>query len=156
MDSFSTEGVTIADCQGHIKIDDVTFAYPSRPDVTVLKNLSLDIPFNKTTALVGTSGSGKSTIIGLLERWYTTKHGTITIDGHRLEDLKLSWLRTAVRLVQQEPTLFSGSIYQNVADGLTGTSMSELPDTEKRALVREACEAAFAHDFISKLPQVSP
>ncbi len=155
IDSFAEEGTTLDECQGHVQLRGVSFVYPSRPDVPVLEDLSLDFSAGKTTAIVGASGSGKSTIIALLERWYSSKAGTITIDGHDIESLKLSWLRTTVRLVQQEPTLFSGSIYQNVADGLTGTSMSELAESEKRKLVEEACQSAFADEFIRSLPKVS-
>lgn len=129
------------------------FAYPARPDVPVLHGLNLQIPADKTTALVGTSGSGKSTIFGLVERWYLPSHGSITLDGHPIESLNLQWLRTSIRLVQQEPTLFSGTIYQNVVDGLTGSAMASLPEDEKRRLVEESCKSAFAHDFIQDLPQ---
>lgn len=153
IDSLSTAGEKIANFKGDIEIRNLRFAYPSRPDVPVLHGLNLDIPSDRTTALVGASGSGKSTIFGLLERWYLPASGSITLDGHKLEGLNLQWLRTNIRLVQQEPTLFSGSIYQNVVDGLTGTSMVEFPDAEKRKLVEESCKAAFAHDFVSDLPQ---
>ncbi|TQV90758.1 lipid A export ATP-binding/permease protein msbA [Cordyceps javanica] len=152
VDSLSTAGTTIPDFQGNIKVSNVDFAYPSRPDVPVLQNFSIDIPANKTTAFVGASGSGKSTLFGLLERWYASSAGEITLDGHKLTDLNLQWLRTSMRLVQQEPTLFTGSIYQNVVDGLSGTAMADLPDEEKRRLVQEACESSYAHDFITELP----
>lgn len=154
IDSLSTTGETIPDFQGDIQLRNVRFAYPSRPDVPVLESLDLDIPANKQTALVGASGSGKSTIFGLLERWYSPLQGEITLDGRRIEDLNLQWLRTRIRLVQQEPTLFSGTIYQNVVDGLTGTEKADLPDEEKQKLVRQACESAYAHDFIEDLPNV--
>ncbi|KAJ6442420.1 lipid A export ATP-binding/permease protein msbA [Purpureocillium lavendulum] len=153
IDSLAAEGTRITDFKGDIKLRGVKFSYPSRASVPVLHGLDLDIPSDKTTALVGASGSGKSTIFGLLERWYSFSAGSITLDGHRLEDLNLQWLRTNIRLVQQEPTLFSGTIYQNVVDGLTGTNMVDLPDDEKSRLVREACQAAYAHDFIEDLPK---
>lgn len=152
VDSLSTAGKTIPDFQGNIKVSNIDFAYPSRPDVPILKNFSIDIPANKTTAFVGASGSGKSTLFGLLERWYASSAGEITLDGHKLTELNLQWLRTSMRLVQQEPTLFTGSIYQNVVDGLSGTAMVDLPEDEKRRLVQEACESSFAHDFVSELP----
>ena len=102
IDSLSVRGTKIQGFQGDIKLKNVRFAYPARPDVPVLHGLDLDIPSNKTTALVGPSGSGKSTIFGLLERWYLPKEGsTITLDGHQLENLNLQWLRTNIRLVQQ-------------------------------------------------------
>ncbi|KAJ6786948.1 hypothetical protein PWT90_04585 [Aphanocladium album] len=152
VDSLSTAGKTIPDFQGNIKVSNIDFSYPSRPDVPILKNFSIDIPANKTTAFVGASGSGKSTLFGLLERWYASSAGEITLDGHRLTDLNLQWLRTSMRLVQQEPTLFTGTIYQNVVDGLSGTTMIDLPEEEKRRLVQEACESSYAHDFVSELP----
>lgn len=152
IDSLSTEGRTISNFEGDIKLRNIRFAYPTRPDVEVLHSLDLDIPGNKQTALVGASGSGKSTIFGLVERWYNASQGQITLDGQPIEDLNLQWLRTQIRLVQQEPTLFSGTIYQNIVDGLTGTDMADLPDEEKRRLVKEACQSAYAHDFIEDLP----
>lgn len=102
VDSLSEKGTKIADFQGDIKLRNVGFAYPARPDVPVLDRFDLDIPANRTTALVGSSGSGKSTIFGLLERWYLPKEGSsITLDGHSIEELNLRWLRTRIRLVQQ-------------------------------------------------------
>ncbi|KFA47530.1 hypothetical protein S40293_02105 [Stachybotrys chartarum IBT 40293] len=154
VDSLSEGGSKIENFQGDIKLRNVKFAYPTRADVPVLHGLDLDIPANKTTALVGASGSGKSTIFGLLERWYNPREGSsITLDGVAIEDLNLQWLRTNIRLVQQEPTLFSGTIYQNVVDGLTGTDTADLSEQRKMAMVIEACQAAYAHDFIEALPQ---
>lgn len=102
IDSLSEDGVRIEGFKGDVKLRGVRFAYPSRSDVPVLHGLDLDIPANRTTALVGTSGSGKSTIFGLLERWYLPTEGSsITLDGHAIEKLNLQWLRTNIRLVQQ-------------------------------------------------------
>src|SRR5690554_1710591 len=86
---------------GNLEFSGVNFAYPTRPGVQVLKEFSLQFPAGKTTALVGASGSGKSTIVGLLERWYTPDSGTITLDGRPIDSLNIKWLRTRVRLVQQ-------------------------------------------------------
>ncbi|KAH7308692.1 P-loop containing nucleoside triphosphate hydrolase protein [Stachybotrys elegans] len=153
IDSLWDGGARIEFLHGEIKLRNVRFAYPSRPDVPVLHGLDLDIPGNKTTALVGASGSGKSTIFGLLERWYQPAEGSsITIDGCPIEALNHQWLRTQIRLVQQEPTLFSGTIFQNIVDGLTDDDRLRLPDDEKKARVIKACKAAYAHDFIETLP----
>ncbi|KAK7418059.1 hypothetical protein QQX98_004198 [Neonectria punicea] len=152
IDSLSVEGEIISNFKGNIQLRAVRFAYPSRSDVPVLHSLDLDIPADKTTALVGASGSGKSTIFGLLERWYEPGGGSITLDGHPIEQLNLKWLRTNIRMVQQEPTLFSGSIFQNVVDGLPGTDMADLSEDARRKLVIEACKSAYAHDFILRLP----
>ncbi|KJZ74288.1 hypothetical protein HIM_06294 [Hirsutella minnesotensis 3608] len=151
-DSLSFEGASLPSFEGNIRFRSVHFAYPSRPNVKVLNGLYLDIPANKTTAIVGPSGSGKSTIFGILERWYPYTVGSVTLDEQDIETLNLQWLRTNVRLVQQEPTLFSGTIFQNVVDGLIGTEMADLDDEEMQRLVVEACKAAYAHDFIQDLP----
>ncbi|EGX45057.1 hypothetical protein AOL_s00173g158 [Orbilia oligospora ATCC 24927] len=153
IDSLSIEGVKPSECHGDIVFNDVDFAYPSRPNVQVLSKLSLEFPRNKTTAIVGPSGSGKSTIVGLLERWVTSLSGTITLDGNKIEDLNINWLRTNIRLVQQEPVLFNGTIFENIAYGLSGTPEARLPDDQKFKLVEEACKAAYAHEFIEKLPK---
>lgn len=152
IDSLDESGLAPASCRGEIQFSDVSFSYPSRPTVQVLNNLSLSIAPNTTTAIVGPSGSGKSTLVGLIERWFTPNSGTVTLDGRRLADYNIRWLRTTVRLVQQEPTLFSGTVFDNVANGLAGTPLSDLPCEEKMKLVQEACKAAYAHDFILQLP----
>ena len=101
IDALSKDGSQPPECHGDIVFDDVVFAYPSRPNIQVLKGLELVIPANKTTAIVGPSGSGKSTIVGLLERWFSPLSGTITLDGRKIEDFNIQWLRTNIRLVQQ-------------------------------------------------------
>jgi ATP-binding cassette, subfamily B (MDR/TAP), member 1 len=101
IDSLSDDGATPESCDGTIQLSGVTFAYPSRPDVPVLKSLDLSVPAGRTTAIVGASGSGKSTIVGLLERWFDPLSGTITLDGKELSTYNIRWLRTRIRLVQQ-------------------------------------------------------
>jgi ATP-binding cassette subfamily B (MDR/TAP) protein 1 len=134
---FDDSGDKPTTTQGSLDLKDIVFSYPSRPDTRVLNGYSLSIPAGKVTALVvstpllhplsflrffqGPSGSGKSTIIGLLERWYMPTSGSIELDGRSLEDLNLKWLRTNLRLVQQEPVLFNGTIYENICTGLIGT-----------------------------------
>ncbi|KAF2708657.1 multidrug resistance protein-like protein 1 [Pleomassaria siparia CBS 279.74] len=153
IDPLSEQGQIPAKCYGNIQIENAHFAYPARPDTAVLKGLTLSVPPNKTTALVGASGSGKSTIIGLLERWYDQASGTLHLDGVDIRQLNLAWLRTNIRLVQQEPVLFSGTVFENVAFGLFGAGKSSLPLTEQRALVEKACKAAYADEFIERLPK---
>ncbi|KAF2014111.1 P-loop containing nucleoside triphosphate hydrolase protein [Aaosphaeria arxii CBS 175.79] len=153
IDPLSKEGKVPEECLGSIEIKDVHFSYPARADVPILRGLTLSIPSNKTTALVGASGCGKSTIVGLLERWYNPASGSITLDGVALQDINLSWLRSNMRLVQQEPVLFSGTIYENVAYGLYGTEKANLTKDQQRALVEQACQDAYADEFINRLPK---
>lgn len=101
VDPLSPQGRRPGQIRGQFELEDVHFAYPSRPDFPVLKGVTLSIPSNKTTALVGASGSGKSTLIGLIERWYQTSGGSITMDGVPLHDLSVAWLRSQIRLVGQ-------------------------------------------------------
>ncbi|CAI4216063.1 unnamed protein product [Parascedosporium putredinis] len=129
IDPFSDAGEIPTQVKGTVEVKNIYFSYPSRPNTLVLNNFSLTVPSGKVTALVGASGSGKSTIVGLLERWYNPNSGSITLDGMRIDALNLRWLRTNVRLVQQEPVLFDGS------------------------RIQAAARMAFAHDFIQELPQ---
>ncbi|KAI9155720.1 ABC multidrug transporter atrC [Paramyrothecium foliicola] len=139
--------------EGEIKLSGIDFFYPTRPHIQVLRDFTLTFPARKTTALVGASGSGKSTIVGLLERWYTPTSGLIHIDEQAIETLNIKWLRTHIRLVQQEPVLFNGTVFENVCNGLTGTQWEDSPEESKRDRVVEACKTANAHEFISQLPE---
>ncbi|KAI5458316.1 P-loop containing nucleoside triphosphate hydrolase protein [Mariannaea sp. PMI_226] len=153
IDSLLTHGSRPPRCDGEIMFHHVDFAYPSRPSVQVLRGLDLVIPANKTTAIVGPSGSGKSTVIALLERWFSPTSGTIALDGQKIDELNIQWLRSNIRLVQQEPILFNGSIFENIVYGLSGTPQSELSYEEKYKLVKDACKQTFALEFIEKLPE---
>jgi ATP-binding cassette subfamily B (MDR/TAP) protein 1 len=95
-----------------------------------------------------------STDISNAERWYDQPGGIITLDGIDIRELNLTWLRTNIRLVQQEPVLFSGTVYENVASGLFGTNKANLPEVEQRALIEKACKDAYADEFIAQLPKV--
>lgn len=101
IDSLGTEGQKPDTVNGDLEVSDVVFSYPARPTIKVLDGVSLKIPARKVTALVGASGSGKSTIIGLLERWYDPASGSVTLDGTELKDLNVKWLRSQIGLVQQ-------------------------------------------------------
>ena len=101
IDGLSPEGARPDTCVGDIVLSNISFAYPTRPQVPVLRNVTLEIPANKSTALVGPSGSGKSTVTGLLERWYDPLGGSITLDGRDIKDFNIQWLRTHLRIVQQ-------------------------------------------------------
>ncbi|CAD0018293.1 unnamed protein product [Aureobasidium pullulans] len=150
LDPLEKKGERPSTVDGEIELNGINFSYPSRPDVRVLHNFSLKVPAKSTIALVGASGSGKSTIVGLMERWYEAESGTIKIDGRDVRDLDVQWLRTQVRFVQQEPVLFNTTIYQNVRLGLVGAA--DLPEKEIEARVVEACRDANADDFIRNLP----
>lgn len=152
IDPFDKSGDQPSEVEGTIDCENIKFSYPMRPGVTVLENFCLRIPAGKVTALVGASGSGKSTIIGLIERWYNPLSGSVKLDGRPIDTLNVQWLRKHVRLVQQEPVLFSGTVYDNIVNGLVGTSWENDSHQDKMVRVQEAAKIAFAHEFISLLP----
>eukprot|EP00928_Gymnodinium_smaydae_P031760 TRINITY_DN23208_c0_g1_i1.p1 TRINITY_DN23208_c0_g1~~TRINITY_DN23208_c0_g1_i1.p1 ORF type:complete len:1359 (-),score=209.49 TRINITY_DN23208_c0_g1_i1:175-3651(-) len=129
--------------QGNIDFANLTFAYPTAPDRLVLNNVTMSVPKGKTAAFVGPSGSGKSTVIALLQRFYDPLSGSVSLDGHDIRSLSLTWLRSRIALVQQEPVLFSGTIYSNINYGLKDAT---------REQIEAAAKAANAHDFISDFP----
>jgi ATP-binding cassette, subfamily B (MDR/TAP), member 1 len=152
IDSASEEGLKPSTVVGEISLENIDFNYPARPDVQILKNLNITFPTGKTTALVGASGSGKSTIISLVERFYDPLAGSVRLDGVDIRELNLKWLRSQIGLVSQEPTLFSTTIRRNVEHGLVGSSHEHASPEEKLRIVKEACIKANADSFISKLP----
>ena len=107
--------------KGEVTFRDVRHVYPSRPEQTILEDFNLTIPPSKVTAIVGASGSGKSTVVGLIERFYLPINGGLFLDGYNIQDLNLRWLRRQISLVSQEPVLFSTTIYSNIEFGLIGT-----------------------------------
>lgn len=139
--------------EGELRFNNVDLYYPSRPTLKVLDNFSAVFPKGKVTALVGTSGSGKSSVIGLLERFYSPLAGTIYLDGQDIATMNVKWLRGQIGLVSQEPTLFAGSIHDNVAHGLTGTPFENEELEKKRERVIKACEVANADDFVRQLSE---
>ncbi|KAL5080150.1 hypothetical protein RYX36_008571 [Vicia faba] len=138
------EGYETEKLIGKIELHDVHFAYPARPNVMIFQGFSIKIDAGKSTALVGESGSGKSTIIGLIERFYDPFKGTVTIDSRDIKSYNLRSLRKHIALVSQEPTLFAGTIRENIAYGAYDDKVNE-------SEIIEAAKAANAHDFISSL-----
>jgi ATP-binding cassette subfamily B (MDR/TAP) protein 1 len=127
-----------------IELKMVTFAYPSRPEIIVLRDFCLKVKGGSTVALVGGSGSGKSTVVWLIQRFYDPNQGKVTMGGVDLRDFNVKWLRSQTALVGQEPALFSGSIRENIAFGNPNAS---------RAEIEEAASEAYIHKFICSLPQ---
>jgi len=128
--------------KGNIEFQDVYFNYPSRPDVEILKGISFKCSPGQTVALVGASGSGKSTSVQLLERYYNKKSGRILIDGRDIEDYNIKWLRSQIGLVSQEPTLFDASVAENISINSLDASQED---------IERVAKLANAHDFIVKL-----
>lgn len=129
---------------GNIDIDQLCFAYPARPEILAINNLTLSIRAGETLALVGPSGAGKSTLFDLLLRFFDTQSGTIRLEGIDIRTLELFELRRCFALVSQNPALFHGTISDNLRYAR--------PDASDAA-VQAAAEAAHAHEFIRKLPQ---
>ncbi|KAG2379269.1 hypothetical protein C9374_007408 [Naegleria lovaniensis] len=130
---------------GKIEFKNVKFSYPSRPNVTVLKDFSLDIRTGQSIALVGPSGSGKSTIVGLLERFYDPEEGSVFIDGVDIKDIDPKWLHKNVGIVTQEPILFATTIRENIAYAVGNENVSN-------EQIEQAAKAANCHNFIMDLP----
>lgn len=152
IDSANPDGQKPKTVDGEITLEDVKFSYPSRPNVQVVNGLSITFRAGKTAALVGASGSGKSTIVSLVERFYDPMSGVVKLDGINIKDLNVKWLRSQIGLVSQEPTLFATTIKGNVAHGLINTEFENLDEEKKFALIKEACVKANADGFITKLP----
>jgi ABC-type multidrug transport system fused ATPase/permease subunit len=130
--------------RGEVAFDGVTFAYPSRPDIDVLKHLTFSTAPGKVVALVGASGAGKSTIGALLLRFYDPQRGRILFDGRAATEYGLHELRGQMALVPQEVLLFGGTIAENIAYGKPGAAQAEIEGAARRAN---------AHDFIAAFPE---
>uniref|UniRef100_A0A8C7DCR6 ABC-type oligopeptide transporter ABCB9 n=1 Tax=Oncorhynchus kisutch TaxID=8019 RepID=A0A8C7DCR6_ONCKI len=129
-------------CKGLVEFKDVTFSYPTRPETDILKSVSFTLRPGEVTALVGPSGSGKSSCVGLLENFYAPQQGQVLLDGRPVHTYQHGFLHSRVALVGQEPVLFARSVEQNITYGLT--------DIPMEAVVQAATKAN-AHDFITGL-----
>ncbi|KAH9619688.1 hypothetical protein KSS87_015757 [Heliosperma pusillum] len=144
IDPYDPSGKILDDIHGDIELRDIYFSYPARPDEQIFRGFSLSIKSGTTVALVGQSGSGKSTVISLIERFYDPHAGEVLVDGINIKEFQLRWLRQKIGLVSQEPVLFGSSIRDNIGYGKDGATDEE---------IRTATELANAAKFIDKLPQ---
>ncbi|XP_021562013.1 bile salt export pump [Carlito syrichta] len=144
IDCMSEDGYKLDRIKGEIEFHNVTFHYPSRPEVKILNNLSMIIKPGEMTTLVGPSGAGKSTALQLIQRFYDPSEGMVTLDGHDIRSLNIQWLRDQIGIVEQEPVLFSTTIAENIRYGREDATMEDI--------VRAAKEAN-AYNFIMDLPQ---
>ncbi|KAM3187686.1 hypothetical protein ACTXT7_001799 [Hymenolepis weldensis] len=138
------EGKILDSFAGKIEFKNVSFFYPTRPDVQVLRDFSLTINPGETVAIVGPSGSGKSTTVQLLQRFYDTVQGNILLDGVDIRNLKVSWLRHQLGVVSQEPNLYAGTVAENIQLGRPNADFKE---------IEKAAVQADAHNFILSLPE---
>ncbi|KAF4390043.1 hypothetical protein F8388_002985 [Cannabis sativa] len=144
IDGEGNKGLVLEKIKGQLEFEHVKFTYPSRPDSVVLKDFNLKIEAGQTVALVGASGSGKSTAIGLVQRFYDADNGVVRIDGVDVRTLQLKWIRGKMGLVSQDHALFGTSIKENIMFGKLDATMEE---------VTAAAMAANAHNFIRQLPE---
>ncbi|KAI9218474.1 P-glycoprotein [Blastocladiella britannica] len=147
VDPFDESGLRPETVVGRLEFNDIDFAYPTRPDVPILKKFNLSVEPGTTVALVGQSGSGKSTCVGLLERFYLPLAGTVTLDGVPIDQLNVQWLRSQVGFVGQEPVLFNGTLRQNIAWG----SHTPVTDDQIWAALKESNADGFVSDLPDKL-----
>jgi ATP-binding cassette subfamily B (MDR/TAP) protein 1 len=143
IDASSDAGRTLESPRGEIQVTDVRFAYPNRPKFCICRGYSLSIRAGQTVALCGASGSGKSTIIQLLLRFYDPSSGSVLLDGVDIKTLNVRWLRSQMGYVGQEPVLFTGTVAENISYGKAGGEAT-------REEIEAAAKMANAHGFISE------
>src|SRR5882672_4839261 len=139
-----SRGILRPPIAGHVTLDNVYFFYPERRDAPILKNISLEVADGECVAVVGASGSGKSTIAALLQRLYEPHSGSISIDGFDIRSTDVTHLREHVAIVSQNSNLLDATISDNISYGNTILSASD---------IRRAAKAANVHSFIMSLPQ---
>jgi ABC-type multidrug transport system fused ATPase/permease subunit len=150
IDPLSEHGQKPGNVTGLIEFQHINFAYPTRENVQVLKDFSLTIQPGKSVALVGSSGSGKSTAVKLFERFYDPIDGSVLLDGVNLKSLNVKWLREQVGMVSQEPNLFDTTIRENILLGLDNFESLSVDEADK--LIKNACIQANCWEFIQNLP----
>ncbi|MEM7800336.1 MAG: ABC transporter ATP-binding protein [Chloroflexota bacterium] len=136
------DSVDLAHLRGHVRFENVSFGYHEKQNI--LSNISFEAKPNQTIALIGPTGSGKSTLTNLIPRFYDATQGTVSIDGHDVRALKTHSLRKEIGIVLQESFLFSDTIAENIAYGRTDSTFEQIV---------EAAKAAHAHDFIARFPE---
>nr|XP_033786800.1 ATP-binding cassette sub-family B member 5 isoform X2 [Geotrypetes seraphini] len=146
IDSYSQEGQKLDTFNGTVEFHDISFRYPARPDVPVLRGLSIKIHQGQTVAFVGSSGCGKSTSIQLLQRFYDPFQGQVLFDGLDAKELNVQWIRSQMGIVSQEPVLFDSSIAENIAYGDHSRTVSQEE-------IERVAKAANIHSFIEELPE---
>jgi len=149
IDTWSTDGKVLDSIDGHIEFRDVHFRYPTRPEQPVLRGLNLTVKPGQYVALVGPSGCGKSTTIALMERFYDPLVGGVYVDDKEISSLNINSYRNHLALVSQEPTLYQGSIRENILLG-ADTKPEDVPE---EAII-QACKDANIYEFIMSLPEV--
>jgi ABC-type multidrug transport system fused ATPase/permease subunit len=144
MDAMSAEsGRRLDKLNGEIEFRGVSFRYPSRKDIPIFNGFNLVVKPGEKVALVGPSGSGKSSVVSLIQRFYDVDDGEVLIDGVNIKELNLQWWRSQVGIVTQEPTLFAASVLENIRWANPAATDDE---------IFQACKEAFIHDVISALP----
>lgn len=157
IDTWSQEGERVSRSEknavrGTIEFRDVHFRYPTRPDVPVLRGLNLDVQPGQYIALVGPSGCGKSTTIALLERFYNPLAGGIYVDGREISSLNVNDYRASIALVSQEPTLYAGTIRENILLGAAHEAGGDGSPAVSDAQIEAVCREANIYEFVMSLP----
>eukprot|EP00746_Dinoflagellata_sp_MGD_P016076 gnl/MRDRNA2_/MRDRNA2_136078_c0_seq1.p1 gnl/MRDRNA2_/MRDRNA2_136078_c0~~gnl/MRDRNA2_/MRDRNA2_136078_c0_seq1.p1 ORF type:complete len:537 (+),score=85.96 gnl/MRDRNA2_/MRDRNA2_136078_c0_seq1:187-1611(+) len=140
-------------CRGDLEFKDVCFSYPSRENVQVLTGLSLHIPAGNVVALVGPSGNGKSTVIGMLKRLYPPATGQVLLDGVDVLQYQNAHYHRVVSIVGQEPVLYARNIKENILYGLVNPGLPSTEPVPSDEEIHEVCRTANAHNFITEMPK---